>query len=61
MLTKIQYPKNWIEWQFGRAIEKVYHRRSHPKDGLDKEGKKIVSNAENDTENRVRKAIFLQY
>ena len=39
----------------------MYHKRSHPTDGLDKEGKKLVPMAENDTEARVKKLIFLQY
>ena len=39
ILTNNQYPKNWDEWQVGRIIDKVYHKRSHPIDGLNKEGK----------------------
>ena len=39
----------------------MYHKRSHPTDGLDKEWKKLVPMAENDTEARVKKLIFLQY
>ena len=61
ILSNNQYPKNWVEWQVGKAIDKVYHKRSHPTDGLDKEGKKLVPMAENDTEARVKKLIFLQY
>ena len=45
-LTNNQYPKNGVEWQIGKAIDKVYHKRSHPTDGLDKEGKKLVPMAE---------------
>ena len=29
VLIQNQYPKDWIEWQVGRAIEKVYLKRSH--------------------------------
>ena len=61
VLIKNQYPKSWVEWQFGRAILKVYDRRSHPRDSLDRDGKRIVQKAENDTENRVKKLVFLQY
>ena len=39
----------------------MYHKRSHPKDCLDKEGEKLVPMAENDTEARVKKLIILQY
>ena len=61
VLIQNQYPKDWIEWQFGRAIEKVYLKRSHPRDSLDSVGKIIVPKAENDTENWVKKLVFLQY
>ena len=36
---------------------KVFDRR----DSLDRDGKRIVQKAENDTENRVKKLVFLQY
>ena len=51
VLIRNQYPKSWVDWQFGRAILKVYDRRSHPRDSLDRDGKRIVQKAENDTEN----------
>ena len=39
ILTNNQYPKSWVDWQFGKAILKVHHKRSNPIDGFDKEGK----------------------
>ena len=61
ILTNNQYPKSWVDWQVGKAILKVHHKRSNPIDGFDKEGKKLVPIAENDTEARMKKLIFLQY
>ena len=61
ILTNNQYPKNWVEWQFGKVIEKVHYKRSHPKDGLDERGKKLVPMTENDTEARMKRLVFLQY
>ena len=56
-----QYPKSWVDWQVGKAILKVHHKRSNPIDSFDKEGKKLVPMGENVTEARVKKLIFIQY
>ena len=36
ILSKNQFPQSWIDFNFHRVIEKVHHRRSHPRDTLDK-------------------------
>ena len=55
ILSKNQFPKSWIDFNFYKVFEMVHHRRSHPKEGLDKYGKKLIPKQENDTESRVKK------
>ena len=58
ILSKNQFPQSWINFNFHRVIENVHHRRSHPRDTLDKNGKKLTFQQENDTESRMKTVIF---
>ena len=58
ILSKNQFPQSCIDFNFHRVIEKVHHRRSHPRDTLDKNGKKLTFQQENDTESRMQTVFF---
>ena len=61
ILLNNQYPENWLEIHLNTFVEEVFHKMSNPKDGFDKDGKKIEKKSSNATEIGQYTNMFLPF